>query len=123
MSDKPYTLRDFVLDQMDSRGMSNREFGKFTGISNTTINRIVNPANKQVPSMDVLSKLARATNTPLVRVIAVAYPGVADQLAEKGSVRDTVLAELFEELPDNVKEVIRALIRGQGKRAGAPDKD
>ncbi len=121
MPDKPYTLRDFVMDQMHSRDMSAREFAISIGVSNSTINRIVDPRNTQEPDLESITKLARGTKTNLRHLLALAYPDMADLLNEKVAPHVLVLAEMVHQLSEADQEILASFVRDRANRSRVPD--
>lgn len=104
-----YTLRDFVIDEMNKRGMSNPAFGEFIGVSHSTINRIVDPQRTAEPTLEFLFKLSTATGKSLLALLELAYPETVE------STRLTPTAEIFAqrfvELSDDKQRLVIALLR------------
>jgi transcriptional regulator with XRE-family HTH domain len=114
LTDKSYTLEEFVLAQMAQRDMSARQFAEFVGVSHSTVNRMLDSRNEIPPSMEVLIKISNATRVNLTTLIQLSYPDIA--LDEGLSPSAQLLAQQFEELPDNIKDVIMTLINSHSLR-------
>ena len=104
-------LREFILGEMKRLEMSGREFAKFVGVGHSTINRFISEENDTDPSLDFLSKLADATQTDLAALIYLAFPGVASKTSLSPDAR--ILAQRIEQLPEPVRDTIKAMILGQ----------
>lgn len=113
MDKSEITLRHFILNEMHARDMSARQFAEFIGVSNATISRAIDPRQAPTPSLEFLLKLSDATNVNFAHLAALAYPEVAQKM--KPSASSQILAQLIEDLPENLREAVVALIRG-GRR-------
>lgn len=102
-------LREFILGEMKRRGMSAREFAKFVGVGHTTINDLV--SKDRIPGIDFLSKLADATQTDLAALMYLTFPETATRNALSADAR--ILAQRIEQLPEPVREAVKAMIIGQ----------
>jgi hypothetical protein len=107
-----YTFRDFILDEMQKRGMkSARQFALFIGVDPTTISRAIDAQKPTKPGLDLLIKIAESTKTDMSALFAIAYPDVTIQTA--ASPDALIMAQSIEKLPQSTKDAVRALIRGQ----------
>lgn len=116
-------LQTFITDEMKRRAMSMREFATFIGVSHGTISRLLDQAKKtrkKQPakvesnghkdvgvSVEVLIKIARATNTKIVTLIAMAYPEVAEEVPPSRS----LMADQFGLLPPQIQSVVLGIMR------------
>lgn len=106
-----YYFRDFILDEMKKRGMkSARQFALFVGVDPTTISRAIDGRKPTVPGLDLLIKVSEATHKDIFALLALAYPEVVKSSA--ASPDALLMAQQIEELPQSVKDAVRALIRG-----------
>lgn len=103
-------FREFIKDQMFRREMSARQFAEFVDVAPTTITRAIDEADPSTPGIDFLLKLAQATHVELSTLVDMAYPDIAT--STKASPSSRVLAQQIEELPDGIREVVVAIIRG-----------
>lgn len=108
MTQAAYNIRQFIKDEMDKRQMSNREFGDLVGVSHTTIGRAIDETKPSEPTLDFLAKLAKGTNRDLLSLVEIAYPDVAD--ATRPDPSTIILAQRFEELSDDYKTAVMALV-------------
>lgn len=110
----PYDLRQFILEQMNQRDMSARQFADLVGVSNNTISRFVDQTERDPgnPSAEFLLKLAKATNTNPITVFGLAYPELQAGAKEvTGQDFDTILLiERFNKLPPHLQDAIRTII-------------
>ena len=110
MSQTKYSLKEFVIEEMRLRDMSARQFGKFVGVSNTTINRALDLKYTADPTLDFLAKLATATNTSLMTLIGLSFPDALE--LNQPSPAALIMAQKIEKLPAHLQEAIAAIIRG-----------
>lgn len=103
-------LREFILSEMKRRDMSARQFARFVGVGHSTINDFATGIER-VPSLDFLSKLADATQTDLAALIYLSFPEVASKTALSADAR--ILAQRIEQLPEPVRDAVKAMIVGQ----------
>lgn len=103
-------LRDFILEEMKRRQMSEREFAKFAGVSHSTVNRAVDERNPAAPGIEFILKLSKATHTNLETLVSIAYPDLVEDVPEDLSSK--LLAKRINELPDNIREAVLALVLG-----------
>lgn len=104
-----YAFRNFLEDEMKKRSLSARQFADFVGVGHTTINRLIDPRNVVPPSMEVLLKVSNATKRSLLSLVELAYPNEVSDTNLSPSAQ--ILAQDIEELPDNLKEAVLALVR------------
>lgn len=104
-------LREFILNEMKRRDMSARAFAEFVGVGNSTINRFVSESNNYAPSLDFLSKLSDATQTDLASLLYLSFPETASRNALSTDAR--ILAQRIEQLPEPVRDAVKAMIVGQ----------
>ncbi len=109
MNDRSTTFRQFLIDEMKRRDMSNRQFADLVGVSNSTINRAVDAKKPTQPTLDFLVKLSKTTSTSLFTLIEMAYPDVTDESKVNPSTQ--VLAQRIERLPEHIQEALMSLIR------------
>lgn len=108
------TLRDFILAEMRKRYMSEREFGRLVGVAHTTIGYVLNPERSKGRELTAsfVIKLARATNTNVMLLFALAYPETKPDLeALVGLSTSYVMrAKQLEKLPDAALSMIDAFL-------------
>ena len=102
-------FRQFVLDQLKKRHESNREFARRVGVSNQTINRLVDERYEVAPTPETILAIAQATGVSAVVLFEMAYPE-ARQNALSADAR--ALAQRIEALPPEQRAMIAALLRG-----------
>lgn len=103
-------FKDFLQNEMQRRDMSARQFAEFVDVAPTTITRCVDEKNPQLPGLDFLMKLAKATGASITSLVAMAYPDLA--ITTRPSPSAQILAQQIEQLPEATQEVILAIIRG-----------
>lgn len=110
------TLGDFILLEIERRGMSAREFAELIDVSHTTINRFLNYGitneynGKPVgePRLDFLVKLARATGVDIRTIVSLVVPKeILDD-----DVEARILAEQIKQLPLEARQVLDRYILG-----------
>lgn len=108
------TLPQFIRDYLKTSEMSARKLAERAGVSSRTINKIIDESKPydEEPSMRLLLKLAKATNTNVFTLITMAYPeAAAEAEAYIGrGVNYALLAEQIENLPPAVRDIIDRLI-------------
>jgi hypothetical protein len=69
-------LADFLVQEIQKRGMTNYSFAQFIGVSHTTINRLVdlNEGDAGYPTLDFFVKLAESTQTDIRYLITLVVP-------------------------------------------------
>jgi len=103
-------FKKFLLDEINRRGMSARQFAEFVDVAPSTVSRCVDERDPQVPGIDFLIKIAKATGLSITSLVALAYPDVT--LETRPSALSQLRAQQIEQLPDAVQEVVSAIIRG-----------
>jgi transcriptional regulator with XRE-family HTH domain len=106
-----YTFGDFLAEEIKKRHMSAREFGEYIGVTHTSINKFLQFGKKDVgyPSMDLILKLAKATNTDVGKLIAMIDHEVP-YMPPDVSPKVQLLAEQINQLNDKQRQVIEAMI-------------
>jgi transcriptional regulator with XRE-family HTH domain len=112
----PKVLGEFILEEMRRRGMSAREFADLVGVAHTIVNKFLNHGISEMygdrkvgqPSLDFLEKLSRATNTDICYLISLVAPEAVR--VTNPDIDALALSRRIEQLPDNAKEVIDAII-------------
>jgi transcriptional regulator with XRE-family HTH domain len=104
------SFQKFIVNEMDKRKMSARAFAEHIGVSSNTINAYVN-GKEITPTLDFLQKLAQKTDTSLVTIIKLAFPGETDDIDIDPEVY--LLAKELSELPESVRDIIKTIMRSQ----------
>lgn len=110
MNANTYTFQDFIRDEIEKRGFSDREFARKVGIAAGTISTWLSEDYVPKPELAQLVKVADYTGISLETIIGLAYPDVVERTSMSPTAR--VLAQTFEALPKEVQSAIFALIRG-----------
>jgi transcriptional regulator with XRE-family HTH domain len=99
-------LRTFIESQLHKQGVSVRELARVAGTSHTAISKQMWDDPPE-PTLELLTKLARATGVSVTTLVAmvVSDDAVADAEA-------LALAEQIKNLPPDKREMIEALVRG-----------
>ena len=104
---------DFLRDEMARRDLeSQRAFARWLGMSPATVWQVMDGGRE--PGLDFLVATAKATGVDIRTLIELAYPGAITP--SELSAETLVLAQLIDQLPDDVRRVIRAMIRGSVDR-------
>lgn len=98
----------WLLDEIHKRDMSFRQFAEFVGVGHSTVARALDSTNAPAPSIEFILKLSKATGVKAITLIGLAYPEVAAQ--EAIPVTTELLAQRIEQLPENIKTAIMALV-------------
>ena len=103
-------LGEFIEQEIHKRQMSAREFAEFIGVTHPTIIKFREHGKKEVgnPSIDFLIKLAQATNTSLVALLAMSFPNAAPLLAIDPTAY--IISERIQKLPDHIRQAIDDLL-------------
>ena len=96
-------LGEFVEQQIRMRNISDREFARLVGVSNSTIARVRSP-NPPEPTFDFLVKLSKLTGHSLVSLVKLAFPDAKLEVDE----RTLMLAERILALPDEERRIAAA---------------
>jgi transcriptional regulator with XRE-family HTH domain len=101
---------EFLLREMELRGMSARELARFTGVAHGTINKFLEHGVKDVgyPSVDVLIKIAKATNTDICFLIALVAPEVSN--TGNASPDAMITSQRIEQLPESIRDIVDDII-------------
>lgn len=116
-------LKSFVEQQH----MSNRQFAGHADISLGVVNRLLDERqseDEEIPlRIETVFKLAKATRTNLITVMALAYPEVAEAVEQsrRTPLDAMLLAEQIENLSPGLREAVDLIIKNAQPRAG--DKD
>lgn len=100
------TLRDFLRDQMQKRGMSARQFAELCGVSNTAISRAISD-KPTTPTIETLGKIAAAIGVDVFSLVALVIPSASDIDAEA-----RLAAQEIRRLPPDERKHIMTYIRG-----------
>lgn len=110
------TLGEFILEEMRKRDMSARKFADLVGVTSTVINKFLNHGINEYygeqlvgnPSLEVLQKLAKATDTDICYLLELTLPDAPR--APNPSLTALRLSRRIEKLPENVQEAIDGFI-------------
>lgn len=100
-------LQAFVLSEIRRRQISAREFADLVGVTHATINKCVNAAAGN-PSIELLLRLSKATETDLMSIIALAFPAIANQT--RPDPEAFILAQRFSQLPEDIRNFLKATV-------------
>lgn len=100
-------LGKFVHDEMRKRDMSMRQFADFVGTNHATISHLINDPEPPTPTLELLSKLARATGVDVCTLVSMALPNERHANPDPES---RLLAERIGKLPPDAQSLIKALI-------------
>jgi transcriptional regulator with XRE-family HTH domain len=107
------SLREFILEDMKKREMSERQYADFVGVANSTINRATmetkGSKKPPPPSIDFLAKLAQATRVDICILVAFVYPNLTNTSAQ-----NSIIGALASQLPADKQDAILAMLRGWG---------
>jgi transcriptional regulator with XRE-family HTH domain len=96
---------------------SQRAFARAVGSDIATISRMMDFDNPARPSADFILKMHKLTGVSAGALLELAYPDQVDR-AEAG-LSSLVLAEMIEQLPDDLRAAVYAIVRGSANRRGA----
>lgn len=103
----------FLRDEMARRDFeSQRSFARWLGMAPATVWQVMDGGRE--PGLDFLVATSKATGVNIRSLIDLAYPGAISD--SDLSADALVLAEQIERLPDDVRKVVRAIIRGSVER-------
>lgn len=118
METEHVNLADWLRAEMRTRGFtSGRQIAEWLGLSHNLINGIL--SNQQRPSLPTLAVMAEKTGANLFVLVALAYPEHKPDLARLTTASPGVLfrAQLIEELPEPVRDIIDGILLDRtGKR-------
>lgn len=102
-----YLLGDFLLEQIQRRDMSAREFARFIGVNHQTINKFLDYGKKDVgyPSVDFIIRLAKATKTDAGTLMNLIEPTLSTFDA-----KTRLIAEQLAELSEHERKMVDAFI-------------
>lgn len=98
-------LSDFIKKEITRRELSIRGFADLCGVTHTTLLRYL---EGDAPTLDFLGKLARATNTDLIALIDLAFPGLIEET--RASPEAIIFAQQLDQLPPEVRDVLYRMI-------------
>lgn len=109
---KTKTFGDFLLTEINRRGMSALQFAQFVGVSHTTINKFLDYGKKDVgyPSMDFVLKLSKATGVDIGAIVALIDPDVPR--ADPTDPETRVWLDQLKELSEEQRKMVGAMISG-----------
>jgi hypothetical protein len=103
--------RDFLVSEYRRRGFASyREFARWLDISIGTVSRMMDAEDPALPGLEVLLKVHKATGVALVDLIELVYPETV--VRSDTPVSSRLLAQQIEGLPPELREAIRAIVRG-----------
>lgn len=110
---------DFLRDEMARRDLeSQRAFARWLGMSPATVWQVMDGGRE--PGLDFLVATSKATGVDIHTLIELAYPGVLNPSDLSADV--LVMAQQLAQLPDDVRRVVRAIIRGSVERNTQEDR-
>ena len=103
------TLAEFLDDYLRRHGLNARELAHMAELNHQTLYGLLNPPEEgEYPSLRTLIKLAKATDTDICALVALAIPDF-DALPHMD--REVWLLSLrIRELPDHLRKVVDALL-------------
>lgn len=108
------TLKDFILAEMNKRGLSEREFSRLVGVAHTTINYLTNQEKNRPREVTVpfIIKLARATNTNTMLLLTFAFPELKPDLEAlvKLPTQSALRLQQIDSLSEPALEIIDAFL-------------
>lgn len=107
-----YTMGDWLLAEVEKRGMSVREFAAFIGVAHTTLNRLLDYGTKDVgyPSVDLLFKLARATKTDISQLMRLLDASIAE-FDNQFDAQTHIFAGQFQQLSARERHMVEVFMR------------
>lgn len=106
------TIREFVIEDMERRMMSYREYAEFLGVTHPTVARYINEEKKSM-QWDFLVKLSGATKTDIGFLARLAAPEVAFEDVPDA----TIITQRINQLPSiyrkTIIEMVNALLAQQ----------
>lgn len=106
-------LTQFIEDQIAMRRMTEREFARFVGVSNSTISR-ARGDNPPEPSFEFVAKLSKATGHSLLSVLRLAFPEYDFSVDEQ----TIMLAERIIQLPPEERAQAETFVTGLAFKSG-----
>ena len=92
------------------------EFAKAIETDRSTLSRLLDYDHPMRPSVSLLIKLHKLTGVSVGSLVALAYPDQVERA--EASLFSLVMAEMLEQLPEEMREVVVAIIRGAPRRGG-----
>lgn len=108
--DKLEHLRGFIEFERKKRGISASEFARLAGVDKSTITRITDPrdsASRNMPTIETLVGIARATGVNLCYLVGLIEPEAANIDPRIG-----IISAYLSEMPDADLEKVSAYIVG-----------
>lgn len=117
------TLGEFILAEIDKRGISAREFAKLVGVNHKIINKYIDYGTKDVGGVSprFIHKLAKATSFNPLLLYALAYPELQEAITKlvhfgvSGSIREQRVEQLPESDVSFIDSIIEDRLRLQSK--------
>ncbi|HRF95120.1 MAG TPA: helix-turn-helix transcriptional regulator [Aggregatilineales bacterium] len=106
---KPF--RAWLLSEIKKRDMSAREFARWVGLTNTTINKYLDERDERIPSIESLVAIAQKTGTPVDTLLTMIYPDI-DERFLRADDRTMELVQKITQLPPEKREIVEAFIIG-----------
>jgi transcriptional regulator with XRE-family HTH domain len=100
------TLREFITSQIKRLGVSTLKFARMVGVSHTTINNLISDQPGK-PTVELLWKLSRATDTELFTLLMLAYP---DLIRNGLSADARIVGERYSKAPPETKHMVSRLL-------------
>lgn len=108
-------FKDWLWTIYQSGGYeSQRAFARALGSDIATVSRMMDYDHAARPTIEFLLKLHRLTGVSAGLLVELAYPDQVERA--NASVSTLVLAEMLEQLPDNMRGAVDALVRGAPQR-------
>lgn len=100
----------FLQEEMKSRAMSMREFADVVGVSHSTISRALEPGRSDMPTLEFLSRLAKATGIDICTLVRMVTQESSGQTAISPAA--LALAQRINRLPESVQKFLHDYIIG-----------
>jgi transcriptional regulator with XRE-family HTH domain len=107
-----YLLSNFILMEIEKRGMSAREFAKFVGVSHTSVNKFLDYGKEDVgyPSVDFILRLAKATNKDVGEIMKLIDPDVPTDDPELDP-QVKIIAERIQRLGERERRMVEKFVQ------------
>jgi hypothetical protein len=107
--------RDFLLSEYRRRDFqSYRDFGRWLDVSIATVSKALDVDEPALPGLEFLLKVHKATGVALTDLIELVYPEAVVRSDTPVSAR--LLAQQIEALPPDMRDAIKAIVRGALER-------
>jgi transcriptional regulator with XRE-family HTH domain len=107
-------LRNYLEKYMAQKKTSMRQLAKVMNVDHSTVSRATNPEDKVSPTLEFLLKLAKATETPVILLIAIIEP---DAFFGDFSPGEEQLIRIVNRLPEDLQgRVDKLLVSGIFKK-------